>query len=328
MTLAQLRYLVAIIDAGLNVTEAAARVNATQSGLSQQLKLLEEELGFQVFVRRGRKLDRISDAGAAVIDSARLIVAETHNIDALAANQRGEAEGDLRIFTTQAQAQYVLPAALAGLRQRFPDVRVQLSLDVGGAGRSLADASFDMAIVSAAQPDFAGAAAIPLYRWSWRLMVPAGHPLTARRGPIGLDELSRLPLIGFETAAHRDGPINRAFAQAGLSDAIAYSAPDSEVIKAYVRSGLGVGLLPEMAAQGLLPGEVALQIDQRVPPSITWAVVPPDRVLRDYALDLLGRLAPRLSHLEIQRLVRFAGACPLDDVPPWQAPLPILRLAG
>lgn len=330
MTLAQLRYLIAIVDAGLNITEAAAKVNATQSGLSQQLKLLEEELGFQIFVRRGRKLDRVSEAGAPVVESARLIVAEAGNIDAMAANERGEAEGDLKILTTQAQAQYVLPGALSALRIRFPGVRVQLALDPGVTIRDLMDRAFDIAILSAQQATFPNCAAIPLYRWSWRLLVRADHVLAACQTVVTLDEIERFTLVGFESAAQRDGTIAQAFARAGLAARIAYSAPDSEVIKAYVRANLGIGLIPEMTTQDLPPDLIALPVEDRLPSTITWAITPLDRVTRDYNIDLLRRLAPRLSVLDIRRIVQFGEQCPLHDLPRWQAPsfAQPLRLAG
>ena len=126
MTLTQLRYLVAIVDAGLNITTAARRVNATQPGLSKQLKQIEEELGFLLFIRRGKSLEGLSAAGAQVVERARVILAEAANIRTLAANLRQEAGGDLRIATTHTQARFVLPPALAAFKKRFPEVRLHL----------------------------------------------------------------------------------------------------------------------------------------------------------------------------------------------------------
>ena len=126
MTLTQLRYLVAIADAGLNITLAAARVHATQPGLSKQLKQLEDELGFLMFVRKGRSLETITPAGAEVLARARVILAETANIRSYAANERGEHRGRLLLATTHTQARYVLPPAIAQLKQRYPQVSVDL----------------------------------------------------------------------------------------------------------------------------------------------------------------------------------------------------------
>ncbi|WP_330970277.1 LysR family transcriptional regulator, partial [Lysobacter sp. A3-1-A15] len=124
MTLTQLRYLVAIADSGLNITVAAERVHATQPGLSKQLKQLEDELGFQLFVRKGRSLEAIAPTGQRVLAHARRILEEAANIRAYAANERGEAVGRLIIATTHTQARHVLPSAIAAIKRRFPQVSV------------------------------------------------------------------------------------------------------------------------------------------------------------------------------------------------------------
>jgi len=113
MTLTQLRYLVAIADSGFNITQAAERVHATQPGLSKQLKQLEDELGFQLFLRKGRSLEGVAPAGVKVIEHARRILAEAANIRSYAANERGEHRGRLLLATTHTQARYVLPPVIA-----------------------------------------------------------------------------------------------------------------------------------------------------------------------------------------------------------------------
>ena len=126
MTLTQLRYLVAIADSGLNITQAAERVHATQPGLSKQLKQLEDELGFQLFSRKGRSLESIAPAGVRVIEHARKVLAEVANIRSYAANERGEHSGRLLLATTHTQARYVLPPAIAAIKREFPQVSVDL----------------------------------------------------------------------------------------------------------------------------------------------------------------------------------------------------------
>ena len=126
MTLVQLRYLIAIADSGLNITLAAARVHATQPGLSKQLRQLEDELGFQLFVRKGKSLDAITHAGEQVIERARAILTEAANIRAIAADLRNEAYGELRIATTHTQARFALPPAIAALSNLYPQVSVHL----------------------------------------------------------------------------------------------------------------------------------------------------------------------------------------------------------
>src|ERR1700753_3451562 len=126
MTLTQLRYFIAIADSGLNITTAAERVHATQPGVSKQLKQLEDELGFHLFSRKGKSLHAITPAGEQVLDRARIIMKEAANIRSIAANRRGEEAGELTIATTHTQARFVLPHAIAALKQRYPGITVHL----------------------------------------------------------------------------------------------------------------------------------------------------------------------------------------------------------
>jgi len=165
MTLTQLRYLIAIADAGLNITLAASRVHATQPGLSKQLRQLEDELGCLLFKRKGRSLDAVTPAGAAIIARARVIVAEADNIRSYAANQRGEHHGELVLGTTHTQARFVLPPAVAEIKQHWPQVSVHLqpvaeddALDLLGQGAA------DIAIISTNGDAPGAGVAVPLYR--------------------------------------------------------------------------------------------------------------------------------------------------------------------
>lgn len=317
MTLTQLRYLVAILEAGLNISLAADRVNATQPGLSKQLKLLEEELGFQIFVRKGKSLDRLSPVGEEVVESARLILAEVGNIRALADNHRREASGELRLLTTQTQAQFVLPPALKGLRERYPDVNVHLSLTQDHAIRRLDQGEHDLAIVSAADDLAPAEFALPLYRWRRVGLAPQGHALTRLGRPVTLADLAEHPLIAY--GADQDSSLVKAFEAQDLSAQFAYATQDSEVIKTYVRSGLGVGIVAEMALAGA-PGDlVTIDVDALFPACTTWAVLRRDRVLRDYVVDFLTLLAPHLRARDLQRLVR-SGYRPAQSLAPtWRA---------
>jgi DNA-binding transcriptional LysR family regulator len=151
MTLTQLRYLVAIADSGLNITLAAERVHATQPGLSKRLRQLEDELGFQLFVRRGKSLDAVTDAGQHVLERARIILAEAANIPAIAANLRNETHGELRIATTHTQARFALPAAIGALNRRYPQVSVHLQPGRDGEVLAQLEAGHvDLAVISTA----------------------------------------------------------------------------------------------------------------------------------------------------------------------------------
>ncbi|TNJ33830.1 LysR family transcriptional regulator [Arenimonas terrae] len=313
MTLTQLRYLVAIADSGLNITLAAEKVHATQPGLSKQLKQLEDELGFLLFQRKGRSLEAITPAGQDVLAHARRVLAEAGNIRAYAANERGEKHGRLTLVTTHTQARFVLPPAIAHLARKFPDVSIHLQpASEGEVLNALAQGQADFAVVSTAGEIPQGGLAVPLYRWRRQVLVPVAHPLASLQRAPTLAELAEQPLISYESTNKPESSLRRAFAQAGLEPQIAMTARDADLIKTYVRAGLGVGLLAEMAVSTRDDGDLrALPAPAAVPECTSWAVLPRERVLRDYALELLLALAPQLDRADLKRAV--AG----HDTPVW-----------
>ena len=320
MTLTQLRYLVAIADAGLNITLAAARVHATQPGLSKQLKQLEDELGFLLFVRKGRSLEAITPAGAEVLERARVILAETTNIRAYAANQRRESHGQLTITTTHTQARFVLPPAIARIKREFPQVSVHLQQSAEGAALDLlSQGDADMAVVSTAGGEPQGGIAVPLYRWRRLALVPRGHELDrAGRAP-DMAELSRHPLISYESSVRPESSLQRAFASVGLEPNLALTALDADLIKTYVRAGLGVGLLAELAV-GV--GDTDLRgwpAPREMSECIAWAVLPRERVLRDYALEMVNVLAPQIDKRDLRRVLDGNQAPDWPEPPTWES---------
>lgn len=320
MTLTQLRYLVAIADSGFNITQAAEKVHATQPGLSKQLKQLEDELGFQLFLRRGRSLEGVAPAGVKVIESARKILAEAANIRSYAANERGEFSGRLLLATTHTQARYVLPKVIANLTRRYPKV----SVDLFAAGDSevldkLDEADFGLISTAGGAPASSGVA-VPLYRWRRVLLVPKGHPLASLGRPPSLAELARHPLISYESSTLPESSLQRAFATAGVTPQIAMTARDANLIKAYVRTGMGTGLLAEMAVGGREDDDLrVIAAPPELPECITWAVVPRGRVLREYALALLHGLAPQIDPRDLRRILEGNQEPDWPQPPRWQA---------
>jgi DNA-binding transcriptional LysR family regulator len=316
MTLTQLRYLVAIADSGLNITQAAERVHATQPGLSKQLKQLEDELGFQLFTRKGRSLDSIAPAGVRVIEHARKVLAEVANIRSYAANERGEYSGRLLLATTHTQARYVLPPAIAAIKREFPEVSVDLLASGDSDVLDRLDQA-DLAFISTAGSVPQGGVAVPLFRWRRVLLVQAAHPLaTLQRAPT-LAELASHPLISYESSTRADSSLQRAFAGAGVTAQIAMTARDANLIKTYVRAGLGAGLLAEMAT-GSEDGDLRiLDAPAEIPECITWAVIPRGRVLREYALSLLHWLAPQLDRRDLRRVLEGNQAPDWPQPPVW-----------
>lgn len=320
MTLTQLRYLVAIADSGFNITQAAEKVHATQPGLSKQLKQLEDELGFQLFLRKGRSLEGVAPAGVKVIEHARRILAEAANIRSYAANERGEYSGRLLLATTHTQARYVLPKVIAELTRRYPKV----SVDLFAAGDAevldkLGEADFGLISTAGSPPPTSGMA-VPLFRWQRVLLVQNTHPLASLGRPPSLVELARHPLISYESSTLPESSLQRAFAASGVTPLIAMTARDANLIKTYVRTGMGAGLLAEMAVGGREDDDLrVIAAPPELPECITWAVVPRGRVLREYALALLHGLAPQIDPRDLRRILE-GNLAPEWPLPPrWQA---------
>jgi LysR family cys regulon transcriptional activator len=320
MTLTQLRYLVAIADAELNITLAASRVHATQPGLSKQLKQLEDELGFLLFVRKGRSLEAVTPAGTEVIVRARAVLAETNNIRTYAANQRRESQGQLVLTTTHTQARFVLPPAVARIKLAYPQVSVHLQQAAeSDALDLLSQGDADIAMVSTAGSEPGAGIAVPLYRWRRLVVVPKGHALDVAGSGPDLAVLAKQPLISYESSTRGSSSLQRAFASQGLEPDIALTALDADLIKTYVRAGLGVGLLAEMAVSAADTDLRAWPAPAEIPECTAWAVLPRDRVLRDYALELVHVLAPQIDKRDLRRVLDGNQAPAWPTPPSWES---------
>jgi DNA-binding transcriptional LysR family regulator len=319
MTLTQLRYLIAIADSGLNITLAAERVHATQSGLSKQLKQLEDELGFQLFTRRGKSLDAVTPAGRQVLERARVIHVEAANIRTIAANLRNEAGGELRIATTHTQARFALPAAIGALSHRYPQVAVHLQPGRDADVLAQLEAGHvDLAVISSTGAPPPAGIALPAYHWQRVILAPRDHPLAVRKKPVTLERLASLPLISYDSSSMAESSLQRAFDAAGLRPQIAMTAGDADLIKAYVRAGLGIGVLAEMAT---LPDDIDLRVlpaDHLFPPCTTWIVLRQQSVPRDYMLEFIRQFAPHLDRRDILRALTSTARVDWPAVPHWR----------
>ncbi|HBK55466.1 MAG TPA: CysB family transcriptional regulator [Xanthomonadales bacterium] len=324
MTLTQLRYLIAIVDAGLNITQAAEHVHATQSGLSKQLKQLEDRLGMLLFVRRGRSLETLTQDGQAIVERARRILAEADNIRAYAANQRGDTHGVLNIVTTHTQARFVLPPALGQIRRAFPSL--SLRLEPAGDGevmQRLAAGEADLALLSSTGTPPDGGLAVPLFRWSRKVLVPREHPLASAGIAPSLADLAAWPLVSYESSLRPDSSLQRALAREGLRAEIAVTARDADLIKTYVQAGMGVGLLAEMAlAADGEPGFSVLPAPAPLRECTAWAVLPSGRVARHYTLELIAALAPWLDRHDLRRAASGVLTPKWPSPPAWPATKP------
>jgi len=314
MKLQQLKYLIAIVDNGLNITAAAERLYTSQPGVSKQLKLLEEELGMQLFTRRGKSLGAVTPAGERVIERARAIMLEVENIRSLASEYFDEDNGTLSIGTTHTQARYVLPEIIAEFRRRFPNITLNLHQ---GTSEQIADMvagnKIDFAIATGSQQLFADLLLVPSYRWDRSIIVPRGHPLTKLERKISLHDLVDYPLVTYVFSFSGESSLKRAFAEQGLEPNVGFTARDADVIKTYVRMGLGVGIVASMAADCSDRGDLqVIDAEGLFPRSTTWIGYRRNAVLRRYMVDFIQLFAEHITPHQLTALRRASDQETVD----------------
>jgi len=308
MKLHQLRYLAAVAQSGLNITAAAHKLHTSQPGVSKQIKLLEDELGFQIFVREGRNLTRITPAGQQVIERALRILQEAQSIRDLSTELRDEGKGSLSIGTTHTQARYVLPDVIREFRGRYPQVRLNLHQGTSEQiAEMVAGDRIDCAIATGSEARFTDLTLLPCYRWHRTVIVPRGHAL-ASGGKLTLRALAAYPLITYTFSFTGPSSLHEAFAKASLVPNVAITARDADVIQTYVRLGLGVGIVAHMAIDPEDPDLVAVEAGHVFAAHTTWLGFRRGTLLRKYMYDFAQLLAPHLDRRLVERAHRAASA--------------------
>ena len=252
MNLHQFRFVQEAVRRNLNLTEAARALHTSQPGVSKAIIELEEELGIEIFARHGKRLKRVTEPGQHVLKSIELILREVGNLKRIGEQFSAEDSGTLSIATTHTQARYVLPEPVAKLRLAYPKVNV--SLHQGSpeqVARMLIDEVAEIGIATEALAGYAELVTLPCYEWQHVLVLPMGHPLCLKEH-LTLEDIAQEPLITYHPSYTGRTKIDQAFASLKLEPRIALEAIDSDVIKTYVRLGLGVGIAAEMAVRDVM----------------------------------------------------------------------------
>jgi LysR family cys regulon transcriptional activator len=301
MKLQQLRYLVAVAENGLNITAAAQKLHTSQPGVSKQLKLLEEELGFQIFLREGRALTRMTPVGAQIVERSQRILHELKSIKRLSDDLKNVSGGQLSIGTTHAQARYVLPDVIRRFRETYPAVRLHLHQGTSEQIQEMMHAdNIDFAIATGSYNLFPELVKIPCYRWHRCLVVPRDHPLT-REKKITLKVLAQHPIITYTFSFSGPSSLNQTFAAAGLEPNVALTARDADVIKTYVRLGMGVGIIAPMAIDEADADLVVIDASHLFASHTTWIGFRRGLLLRKYMTEFISLLAPHADRRTLER---------------------------
>ena len=249
MNLHQFRFVQEAARRNLNLTEAAKALHTSQPGVSKAIIELEEELGIDIFARHGKRLKRITEPGQHVLKSIEVIMREVGNLKRIGEQFSAQDSGTLSIATTHTQARYVLPVPVARLREAYPKVNISLHQTTPDqVARMVIDEVAEIGMATESLADYPELVTLPCYEWEHVLVLPPGHPLTQKER-IGLDDIAHEPLITYHPTFTGRGKIDQAFATRRLQPRIALEAIDSDVIKTYVRLGLGIGIVAEMAVR-------------------------------------------------------------------------------
>ena len=249
MNLHQFRFVQEAVRRNLNLTEAARALHTSQPGVSKAIIELESELGIEIFARHGKRLKRLTEPGQHVLKSIEVILREVSNLRKIGEQFSVQDHGTLSIATTHTQARYVLPVPVARLRERYPQVNISMHQGAPDqVARMLLDDTADIGIATESLTAYEDLITLPCYEWQHVLVLPKDHAL-AQQDKISLEDIAGLDLITYHPSFTGRSRIDQAFAARKLSPRIALEAIDSDVIKTYVRLGLGVGIVAEMAMQ-------------------------------------------------------------------------------
>ncbi len=314
MKLRQFQYVVEVVKNGMNVTAAADKLFTSQPGVSSQIKRLEEELGVTIFERSGKHINGLTPEGKLLAERFETILNEVDNVKQLADDFSHPDSGTLSIATTHTQARYVLPPVINEFRQRYPNVQLQINQGTPEQIASLTDTGqADIGIATEALELFDNLILLPCYRWNRCIMVPQGHPLI-KEPQLTLKAIASHPLITYTFGVADRSVINRAFSEQGLDINVVITAADAEVIKAYVRNGLGIGICARMAYDPNQDDDlVVMDVGNLFDSSITSLAIRKNAVLREYVYEFISLFASHLTPAVVNQALGAQNDTSLQD---------------
>ncbi|CUS48668.1 MAG: transcriptional activator of cys regulon CysB [Idiomarinaceae bacterium HL-53] len=313
MKLQQLRYIVEVLNNNLNVSATAEHLYTSQPGISKQVRMLEDELGVQIFGRSGKHLTHVTPAGEQIIAIAQTILGQVDAIKSVAAEHTHPRKGKLNVATTHTQARYALPQVIKSFIEKYPDVSLHMHQ---GSPTQISEAAAkgtaDFAIATEALHLYEDLIMLPCYHWNRSLLVPKGHPLT-KLTQVSIQDLAAYSIVTYVYGFTGRSQLDEAFNKARLEPKIVFTATDADVIKTYVRMGLGVGVLATMAYEPSRDTDlVAIPANHLFAPSTTKIGFRRGSFLRSYMYDFMEAFAPHLTRERVDKAITLKHQDDID----------------
>ncbi|NLS11476.1 HTH-type transcriptional regulator CysB [Vibrio sp. SM6] len=315
MKLQQLKYIVEVVNHNLNVSATAESLYTSQPGISKQVRLLEDELGIQIFERSGKHLTQVTPAGDEIVRISQEILARVESIKAVAAEHTHPEMGTLNISTTHTQARYALPEVIKGFTARYPKVSLHMHQGTPTQmSEAIAKGTANFAIATEALHLYQDAIMLPCYHWNRSIVVPKDHPLT-KKSPLTLQDLAAYPLVTYVFGFTGRSELDEAFNKHGLTPRVVFTATDADVIKTYVRMGVGVGVIASMAFDHDADEDlVAIDASHLFGSSTTSIGFRRGTFLRSYMYDFMERFAPHLTKPVVEQAMSLKSNAEIDEM--------------
>lgn len=307
MKLRQLVYVHEVAKRGLNVTAAAESLFTSQPGVSKQIRLLEEELGVDIFLRAGKHLAEVTPAGKRILEYTERLLLDVRNIERVSEEYQDTDSGDLAVATTHTQARYALPPVIEKFRRKYP--RVRLHLHQGSPpqiAKQAVQGAADFAIATEALEHFEHLVMLPCYRWNRCVLVKPDHVLATKKR-LDIRDLAKEPIITYTFGFTGRSRLDQAFSARGLKPDVVLTAVDADVIKTYVRLGMGIGIVADMAYDKMVDSDlIRIDASHLFEPSITHIGFRYGTFLRGYMYEFIRLFAPHLTKEVVDTLAAIS----------------------
>jgi LysR family cys regulon transcriptional activator len=315
MKFQQLVYVREVARCNLNVSQASKVLYTSQPGISKQIKLLEEELGIEMFERSGKHLVSVTPVGEKILTQIEEILALVDGIKHAATEFSDEDYGTLSIATTHTQAKFTLPSIVGKFVKKYPNVHFQMHQCTPDESVEMASrGEVDIALWTETAEKGENLIKMPCYKWSRSVIVPKGHPLT-KISKLKLKDLASYPIVTYVFGFTGSNDLDRAFFERGLKANVVFTATDADVIKTYVKMGTGVGIIASMAFNEEEDSDlVSINANHLFDSGTTYMGFRRGTYLRSHLFEFINMFAPHLKKEIVAKACSTKSKKELDKV--------------